>query len=62
VNTLLHATVYMFLHNLLNLLVQNANKIGLRKKMLAEVVFYQNTITIHSLYGLSAFVSTNWTD
>jgi hypothetical protein len=26
VSTLLHATVYMFLHNLLNVLVQTANK------------------------------------
>jgi hypothetical protein len=32
VSTLLHATVYMFLHNLLNVLVQIANKIGLQKK------------------------------
>jgi hypothetical protein len=32
VNTLLHATVYMFLHNLLNELVQIENKIGLQKK------------------------------
>jgi hypothetical protein len=29
VSTLLHATVYMFLHNLLNVLVQIANKMGL---------------------------------
>jgi hypothetical protein len=33
VSTLLHATVYMFLHNLLNALVQIANKMGLRKKL-----------------------------
>jgi hypothetical protein len=32
VSTLLHATVYMFLHNLLNVLVQIANKMGLQKK------------------------------
>jgi hypothetical protein len=31
VSTLLHATVYMLLHNLLNALVQVANKIGLKK-------------------------------
>jgi hypothetical protein len=31
-STLLHATVYMFLHNLLNVLVQIANKMGLHKK------------------------------
>jgi hypothetical protein len=27
-----HATVYVFLHNLLNVLVQIANKMGLQKK------------------------------
>jgi hypothetical protein len=32
VNTFLYATVYMFLHNLLNVLVQNANKMGLNKE------------------------------
>jgi hypothetical protein len=32
VTTLLHAIVYVFLHNLLNVLVQIANKIGLPKK------------------------------
>jgi hypothetical protein len=32
VSTLLHATVYMLLHNLLNVLVQIANKMGLQKK------------------------------
>jgi hypothetical protein len=32
VSTLLHATVYMFLHNLLNVLVQIANKMALQKK------------------------------
>jgi hypothetical protein len=31
-STLLHATVYMFSHNLLNVLVQIANKMGLQKK------------------------------
>jgi hypothetical protein len=30
-STLLHATVYMFLHNLLNVLVQIANKMELQK-------------------------------
>jgi hypothetical protein len=30
---LLHATVYMFLHNLLNILVQIANKIELQKNI-----------------------------
>jgi hypothetical protein len=32
--TLLHATVYMFLHNLLNVLVQIANKIGFQKNLI----------------------------
>jgi hypothetical protein len=31
-STLLHATVYLFLHNLLNVLVQIANKVGLQNK------------------------------
>jgi hypothetical protein len=31
-STLLHATVYVFLHDLLNVLVQIANKMGLQKK------------------------------
>jgi hypothetical protein len=30
VSTLLHATVHMFLYNLLNVLVQVANKMGLK--------------------------------
>jgi hypothetical protein len=33
VGTLLHATVYMLLHNLLNVLVQIANKMGLKKSV-----------------------------
>jgi hypothetical protein len=32
VSTLLHATVYLFLHNLLNVLVEIANKMGFRKE------------------------------
>jgi hypothetical protein len=32
VSTLPHATAYVFLHNLLNVLVQIANKMGLQKK------------------------------
>jgi hypothetical protein len=31
VSTLLHATVYVILHNLLNVLVQIANKMGLQE-------------------------------
>jgi hypothetical protein len=34
VSTLLHATVYMFLHSLLNVLVQIANKMGLQKNLM----------------------------
>jgi hypothetical protein len=33
-STLLHATVYIFLHKLLNVLVEVANKMGLQKKCL----------------------------
>jgi hypothetical protein len=36
VSTLLHATVYVFLHNLLNVLVQMANKMGFFKKNLTS--------------------------
>jgi hypothetical protein len=39
VSTLLHATVYMFLHNLLNVLVQIANKMGLQQQKL--VLYWQ---------------------
>jgi hypothetical protein len=37
-STLLHATVYVFLHNLLNVLVQIANKMGLQKKTHSAVI------------------------
>jgi hypothetical protein len=40
VSTLLHATVYMFLHNFLNVLVQIANKMGLQKKL--HINFFSN--------------------
>jgi hypothetical protein len=33
VSTLLHATLYVFFHNLLNVLVQIANKMGLQEKI-----------------------------
>jgi hypothetical protein len=33
VSTLLYATVYMFLHNLLNVLVQITNKMGFKKNI-----------------------------
>jgi hypothetical protein len=35
-STLLHATVYVFLHNLLNVLVQIANKMGFKKMIIKE--------------------------
>jgi hypothetical protein len=33
VSTLVHAIVYVFLHNLLNVLVQIVNKMGLHKNV-----------------------------
>jgi hypothetical protein len=39
VSTLLHAIVYVLLHNLLNILVQIANKMGLQKNV-ASVGYY----------------------
>jgi hypothetical protein len=46
VSTLLHATAYAFLHNLLNVLVQIANKVGLQKELTNIFFFY---IMLHSL-------------
>jgi hypothetical protein len=37
-STLLHATAYVFLHNLLNVIVQIANKMGLQKKIVSYVM------------------------
>jgi hypothetical protein len=48
-NTLLHATVYMFLHNLLNVLVQVANKMGLLKM----ASYQQTSIHINEHLGSS---------
>jgi hypothetical protein len=39
VSTAVHATVYMFLHNLLNVKVQIANKMGLQKKFTKNPFF-----------------------
>jgi hypothetical protein len=39
VSTLLHATVYVFLHSLLQVLVQIANKMGLQKKKFAYLAY-----------------------
>jgi hypothetical protein len=45
-STLLHATVYMFIHNLLNVLIQNANKIGLQKKIFTKLAEFTGTLQI----------------
>jgi hypothetical protein len=37
-STLLHATVYTFLHNLLNVPVQIANKMGLKNKAVVDII------------------------
>jgi hypothetical protein len=47
VSTFLHATVYMFLHNLLNVLVQIANTMGLKK-----ILVYEQSIRLLHLCGL----------
>jgi hypothetical protein len=39
-NVYLALLVYMFLHNLLNILVQIANKMGLQKKPGFTITFY----------------------
>jgi hypothetical protein len=44
VSTLLHATVYVFLHNLLNVQVQIANKMGLQKYFV-ELVLSSQSVT-----------------
>jgi hypothetical protein len=49
VSTFLHATVYMFLHNLLNVLVQIANKMGLQKKKLCSEL----TLESHTEHSFS---------
>jgi hypothetical protein len=49
VTTLLHAALYMFLHKLLDLLVQIANKKGLQRKYLRSspvVVKYTAILTL----------------
>jgi hypothetical protein len=43
VSTLLHATVNMFLRNLLNVLVQIANKMGLQKKLCCDAFPWYRT-------------------
>jgi hypothetical protein len=47
VSTLLHATVYVFLHNLLNVLVQTANKMGLQKQNYVALLV---NVTVHAVY------------
>jgi hypothetical protein len=51
-STLLHATVYMFLHNLLNVLVQIANKMGLQKKSLSRLSMQCGTLNVSHPYRL----------
>jgi hypothetical protein len=57
VSTLLLATVYMFLHNLLNVLVQIANEMGLQKKNIfhGEILkfLWQLIFCCHLLYVVS---------
>jgi hypothetical protein len=48
VSTLLHATVYMFLHNLLNVLVQIADKMGLQKNIHKPFTFFFNLLSRNS--------------
>jgi hypothetical protein len=55
VYTLLHATVYKFLHNLLNVLVQIANKMGLQKKKVHIEVLW-----VASLYSLVGSLQLRW--
>jgi hypothetical protein len=47
--TLLHATVYMFLHNLLNVLVQIANKMEFKKK---KIIGVSNLVLSIAIYWL----------
>jgi Kef-type K+ transport system membrane component KefB len=49
VSTLLHATVYVFLRNLLNVLVQTANKMELQKKKNLPVILAVLTLFYLSL-------------
>jgi hypothetical protein len=54
VSTLLHATVYMFLHNLLNVLVQIASKMGLQKtlfKIIPKLSLYLTNYYVIKAYG-----------
>jgi hypothetical protein len=48
-STLLHATAYMFLHNLLHVLVQITNKIGLQKKS-CNVEHYFRSTMYHDMF------------
>jgi hypothetical protein len=54
VSTLLHATVYMFLHNLLNVLVQIANKMGLKN------LYIYIYISIYATFTSSSGIRVFW--
>jgi hypothetical protein len=51
VSTLVHATVYIFLHDLLNVLVQIANKMGLQKNNYNWVIVDAILLIIDALGG-----------
>jgi hypothetical protein len=56
VSTFLHATLYMFLHNLLNVLVQIANKVGLQTKRSSS---YIATDCQSASYSCSSYIATD---
>jgi hypothetical protein len=54
-STLLHDTVYMFLHSLLNVLVQIANKMGLQRNTPQRPLTYTVALTKQHAIASSAF-------
>jgi hypothetical protein len=50
VSSLLHATVYMFLHNLLNVLVQIEYEMGFQKKVIEILNFSSLPCEISEFY------------
>jgi hypothetical protein len=50
-STLLHAAVYTFLHNLLNVLVQTVNKMGFKKKYFNFTDIQQSLSLLFFIYG-----------
>jgi hypothetical protein len=49
--TLLHAIVYVFLYNLLNVLIQIANKIGLQNKIASRLTIKCVGLDVSQIYG-----------